>query len=564
MKDSRIRGAEIVIKSLVAENSKFIFGYPGGAIMPVYDALFDYMDQIKHILTRHEQGAIHAAQGYARVSGKVGVCMVTSGPGATNLITGIADALIDSTPLVCITGQVDSNLLGTDAFQETDVVGFSMPGTKWNIQVRKVEDIAPAIAKAFHIARTGRPGPVLVDITKDAQVALGEFNYIPCLNIRSYKPYPKVEPKAISKAAEIINNAKRPYVLYGQGVIIGKAEEELAKFLEKTGIPAASTLLGTGALPEDHPQYAGKLGMHGNYAPNLLTNQSDVLIAVGMRFDDRVTGDLKRYAKQAKVIHLELDQAEINKNVKCEVAVLGDCKESLKLLTKEVNKNSHPEWMNRFRELYAEEKSVVVANDISPTKVGLTMGEVIRFINEYKADDAILVTDVGQHQMVAWRYFDYKTTRTQVTSGGLGTMGFGLPAALGAQLYDFNRQVVCVLGDGGIQMTIQELGTIMQTKAPVKIVLLNNNFLGMVRQWQQLFFDKRYSFTELHNPDFQKIAEAYKIKTAKVKDRDGLGEAVAEMFIHDGPYFLEVVVEKEDNVFPMIASGCSVEEVRLF
>lgn len=558
-----MRGAEIVIKSLVAENSSYIFGYPGGAIMPVYDALYDYVDQIKHILTRHEQGAIHAAQGYARVSGKVGVCMVTSGPGATNLITGLADAMIDSTPLVCITGQVASGLLGTDAFQETDVVGFSMPGTKWNIQVRKVEDIAPAIAKAFHIARTGRPGPVLVDITKDAQNDMGEFNYVPCLGIRSYKPYPKVAESAIADAAEVINNAKRPFVLYGQGVIIGKAEAELARFLEKTGIPAASTLLGTGALPEDHPLYAGKLGMHGNYAPNLLTNQCDVLIAVGMRFDDRVTGDLSRYAKQAKVVHLELDPAEVNKNVKCEVAVLGDCKESLGQLIEKVNPNSHPEWMERFKELYAEEQSVVVANDISPTKVGLTMGEVVRFINEYKADDAILVTDVGQHQMVAWRYFDYKTTRTQVTSGGLGTMGFALPAALGAQLHDYNRQVICVLGDGGIQMTIQELGTIMQMKAPVKIVLLNNNFLGMVRQWQQLFYDKRYSFTELHNPDFQKIAEAYNIMTTKVKDRGGLGEAVAEMFMHEGPYFLEVVVEKEDNVFPMIPIGCSVEEVRL-
>lgn len=563
MKDSRMRGAEIVIKTLVAENASYIFGYPGGAIMPVYDALYDYVDQIKHILTRHEQGAIHAAQGYARVSGKVGVCMVTSGPGATNLITGLADALIDSTPLVCITGQVDSKLLGSDAFQETDVVGFTMPGTKWNIQVRDVADIAPALAKAFHIARTGRPGPVLVDITKNAQNAFGEFNYVPCLNIRSYKPYPKVEPDAISRAAELINKAKAPMVLYGQGVIIGKAEAELAKFLEKTGIPAASTLLGTGALPEDHPQFTGKLGMHGNYAPNLLTNQADVLIGIGMRFDDRVTGDLSRYAKQAKVIHLELDPAEINKNVKCEVAVLGNCKESLQLLTEEVKENSHPEWMDRFRELYAEERSVVVANDISPTKVGLTMGEVIRFINEYKQDDAVLVTDVGQHQMVAWRYFDYKVPRTQITSGGLGTMGFALPAALGAQLHDYNRQVICVLGDGGIQMTVQELGTIMQTKAPVKIVLLNNNFLGMVRQWQQLFYDKRYSFTELHNPDFQLIAEAYGIKTAKISGRESLGEAVAEMFVHDGPYFLEVVVEKEDNVFPMVASGCAVDEIRL-
>ncbi|WP_339923796.1 biosynthetic-type acetolactate synthase large subunit [uncultured Cyclobacterium sp.] len=563
MNDSQIRGAEIVIKSLVAENAKFIFGYPGGAIMPVYDALYDYMDQIQHILTRHEQGAIHAAQGYARVSGKVGVCIATSGPGATNLITGMADALIDSTPLVCITGQVLSPLLGTDAFQETDVVGISMPATKWNIQVRRVEDIAPAIAKGFHIARSGRPGPVLIDITKDAQVALGDFNYVPCLNIRSYRPYPKVPDTVIEEAAALINKAKRPYLLYGQGVVLGKAESQLKAFLDKTGIPAACTLLGTGALSEDHPNYVGKLGMHGNYAPNLLTNKCDVLISVGMRFDDRVTGDVKRYAKQAKVIHLELDPAEIDKIVKADVPVLGDCKVSLEKLTEKVENKEHPEWIKQFRVLEAEEKRVVVGNDISPTKIGLTMGEVIRHINEFKADDAILVTDVGQHQMVAWRYFNYKTTRTQVTSGGLGTMGFALPAALGAQLHDYSREVICVVGDGGIQMTIQELGTIMQTKAPVKVVLLNNNFLGMVRQWQQLFFDKRYSFTELDNPDFIKIAEAYNFKVQKVDERADLRQAVAEMFVHDGPYFLEVKVEKEDNVFPMIATGSSVEEVRL-
>ncbi|GAB3018765.1 biosynthetic-type acetolactate synthase large subunit [Cyclobacterium sediminis] len=563
MNDSQIRGAEIVIKSLVAENAKFIFGYPGGAIMPVYDALYDYMDQIQHILTRHEQGAIHAAQGYARVSGKVGVCMATSGPGATNLITGMADALIDSTPLVCITGQVLSPLLGTDAFQETDVVGISMPATKWNIQVRRVEDIAPAIAKGFHIARSGRPGPVLIDITKDAQVALGDYNYVPCLNIRSYRPYPKVEDNVIDAAAELINNAKRPYLLYGQGVILGKAESQLKAFLDKTGIPAACTLLGTGALSEDHPNYVGKLGMHGNYAPNLLTNKCDVLISVGMRFDDRVTGDVKRYAKQAKVIHLELDPAEINKIVKADVPILGDCKVSLEKLVEKVEKKEHPEWFKQFRALEAEEKRVVVGNDLSPTKNGLTMGEVIRHINEFKADDAILVTDVGQHQMVAWRYFEYKTSRTQVTSGGLGTMGFSLPAALGAQLHDYSKEVICVVGDGGIQMTIQELGAIMQTKAPVKVVLLNNNFLGMVRQWQQLFFDKRYSFTELDNPDFIKIAEAYSFKVQIVDERADLRQAVAEMFVHDGPYFLEVKVEKEDNVFPMIATGSSVEEVRL-
>ncbi|MDO8965450.1 biosynthetic-type acetolactate synthase large subunit [Algoriphagus sp.] len=563
MKDSMIRGADIVVRSIIAENADIIFGYPGGAIMPVYDALYDYHDQVRHVLTRHEQGAIHAAQGYARVSGKVGVCIATSGPGATNLITGLADAQIDSTPLVCITGQVAAHLLGTDAFQETDVVGISMPGTKWNIQVRRVEDIAPAIAKGFYIARSGRPGPVLIDITKNAQVDFGEWNYVPCMGFRSYKTHIPVDVSLIQQAAELINNAERPYLLFGQGVVLGKAETELKFFLDKSGIPAACTLLGSGAISQDHPNYVGKLGMHGNYAPNLLTNQCDVLIAVGMRFDDRVTGDLKRYAKQAKVIHLELDKAEVNKNVKAEVAVIGDCKESLAMLTEAIHQKKHDSWMGKFRDLEQEERAAVMQYDITPTKVGLTMGEVIHQINQYKADDAVLVTDVGQHQMIAWRYFNYKKSRTQVTSGGLGTMGFALPAALGAQLHDYSRQVICVVGDGGIQMTIQELGTIMQTKAPVKIVLLNNNFLGMVRQWQQMFFDRRYSFTELDNPDFVKIAEAYNIRAQKVTERTDLKEAIEDMLIHDGPFFLEVVVEKEDNVFPMIATGCSVEEVRL-
>jgi acetolactate synthase-1/2/3 large subunit len=563
MKDSMIRGADIVVRSIIAENADIIFGYPGGAIMPVYDALYDYHDQVRHVLTRHEQGAIHAAQGYARVSGKVGVCIATSGPGATNLITGLADAQIDSTPLVCITGQVAAHLLGTDAFQETDVVGISMPGTKWNIQVRRVEDIAPAIAKGFYIARSGRPGPVLIDITKNSQVDFGEWNYVPCIGFRSYKTHIPVEVSLIQQAAELINNAERPYLLFGQGVVLGKAEAELKLFLDKSGIPAACTLLGSGAISQEHPNFVGKLGMHGNYAPNLLTNQCDVLIAVGMRFDDRVTGDLKRYAKQAKVIHLELDKAEVNKNVKAEVAVIGDCKESLSMLTEAIQQKKHDSWMGKFRELEQEEKAAVMQYDITPTKVGLTMGEVIHLINQYKADDAVLVTDVGQHQMIAWRYFNYKKSRTQVTSGGLGTMGFALPAALGAQLHDYSRQVICVVGDGGIQMTIQELGTIMQTKAPVKIVLLNNNFLGMVRQWQQMFFDRRYSFTELDNPDFVKIAEAYNIRAQKVTERTDLKEAIEDMLIHDGPFFLEVVVEKEDNVFPMIATGCSVEEVRL-
>jgi acetolactate synthase I/II/III large subunit len=558
-----LRGADIVVRSLIAENAEFIFGYPGGAIMPVYDALYDYSGQIKHVLTRHEQGAVHAAQGYARVSGNVGVALATSGPGATNLITGLADALIDSTPLVCITGQVAANLLGTDAFQETDMVGISMPGTKWNIQVRSVEEIAPAIAKGFHIARSGRPGPVLIDITKNAQVEFGEFNYTPCHQIRSYRPHVEIRQSDIHKAATLIDSAKKPFLLFGQGVVIGGAEDELKKFLDKTGIPAACTLLGSGSLPESHPAYVGKLGMHGNYAPNMLTNKCDVLIAVGMRFDDRVTGDLKRYAKQAQVIHLELDPAEIDKNVKTTVAILGDCKRSLAMLTDAVKASAHQEWMTRFRELEQEEREAVMSKDLYATTGGLHMGEVIHLLNQYKDEDAVLVTDVGQHQMIAWRYFNYCTTRSQVTSGGLGTMGFALPAALGAQLHNYKRQVVCVVGDGGIQMTIQELGTIMQTKAPVKILLLNNNYLGMVRQWQQMFFDKRYSFTELDNPDFIKIAEAYQIRALKVTERADLGKAIAEMLLHEGPFFLEVVVEKEDNVFPMIATGCSVEEVRL-
>ena len=561
--ETKMRGADMVVRSLIAEQAELIFGYPGGAIMPVYDALYDYHGQIKHVLTRHEQGAIHAAQGYARVSGKVGVCLATSGPGATNLITGLADAQIDSTPLVCITGQVAAHLLGTDAFQETDMMGISMPATKWNIQVRRAEDIGPAIAKGFYIARTGRPGAVLIDITKNAQLEFGEFHYQPCQEFRSYKTHHPINQASIAEAADLLHAAERPYLLFGQGVILGKAEAELVQFLDKSGIPAACTLLGSGALSEDHPNYVGKLGMHGNYGPNLLTNQCDVLIAVGMRFDDRVTGDLSRYAKQAKIIHLELDPSEINKIVKTTVAIQGDCKESLAKLTEAIHPKTYPVWMGKFRALEEQEKEAVVQHDLTPTKAGLTMGEVIHHINRYKADDAVLVSDVGQHQMIAWRYFNYKKTRTQVTSGGLGTMGFALPAALGAQLHDFSRQVICVVGDGGIQMTIQELGTIMQTKAPVKIVLLNNNYLGMVRQWQQLFFEKRYSFTELDNPDFIKLADAYGIKAQKVSDRSDLQEAIEDMLIHDGPYFLEVVVEKEDNVFPMIATGSSVEEVRL-
>ena len=556
-------GAEAVIRSLLAEKVDLLFGYPGGAIMPVYDALFHYQQALKHVLTRHEQGAIHAAQGYARATGKVGVVMATSGPGATNLITGIADAMIDSTPLVCITGQVGSHLLGTDAFQETDIISISMPCTKWNFQVTKAEEIPAALAKAFYIAQSGRPGPVLIDITKDAQFGEVEFEYRPCQNVRSYKPVPPINPEAIEQAAELINSAKRPFVLFGQGVILGQAEEEFKSFIEKTGIPAASTLLGLSALPTDHPLNVGMLGMHGNYGPNKLTNECDVLIAIGMRFDDRVTGDLSRYAVQAKVIHLDIDPSEINKNVKVQVPVLGNCKETLKHLTQAVKRKSHQAWLEQFRAYGQIEHEQVIEPELKPLGPELTMGEVIRQVNELARGEAILVTDVGQHQMVACRYTHFKQTKSNITSGGLGTMGFCLPAALGAKLGTPDREVVAVIGDGGFQMTLQELGTIFQTKAAVKIIILNNSFLGMVRQWQQLFFDKRYSSTEMVNPDFVKIAEGYGIKGRSIKQRSQLKEAVAEMLDHKESYLLEVHVGKEDNVFPMVPTGASVSDVRL-
>ena len=556
-------GAEAVIRSLLAEKVDLLFGYPGGAIMPVYDALFHYQQALKHVLTRHEQGAIHAAQGYARATGKVGVVMATSGPGATNLITGIADAMIDSTPLVCITGQVGSHLLGTDAFQETDIISISMPCTKWNFQVTKAEEIPAALAKAFYIAQSGRPGPVLIDITKDAQFGEVEFEYRPCQNVRSYKPVPPINPEAIEQAAELINSAKRPFVLFGQGVILGQAEEEFKSFIEKTGIPAASTLLGLSALPTDHPLNVGMLGMHGNYGPNKLTNECDVLIAIGMRFDDRVTGDLSRYAVQAKVIHLDIDPSEINKNVKVQVPVLGNCKETLKHLTQAVKRKSHQAWLEQFRAYGQIEHEQVIEPELKPLGPELTMGEVIRQVNELARGEAILVTDVGQHQMVACRYTHFKQTKSNITSGGLGTMGFCPPAALGAKLGTPDREVVAVIGDGGFQMTLQELGTIFQTKAAVKIIILNNSFLGMVRQWQQLFFDKRYSSTEMVNPDFVKIAEGYGIKGRSIKQRSQLKEAVAEMLDHKESYLLEVHVGKEDNVFPMVPTGASVSDVRL-
>lgn len=559
----KVTGSEAVLLSLIEEGVEIMFGYPGGNIMPIYDALYDYQQKIKHILTRHEQGAAHAAQGYARTTGKVGVCMATSGPGATNLITGIADAMLDSTPMVCITGQVGSPLLGTDAFQETDVIGITMPVTKWNYQVTKAADIPGAIAKAFYIARTGRPGPVLIDITKDAQFAELEFKYKKCEGIRSYIPVPRPVNEKIEEAANLINKAERPLALIGQGVILGGAEKEVVAFLEKAGIPFAWTLLGLSAIPTDHPLNVGMLGMHGNYGPNKLTNECDVLIGIGMRFDDRVTGDVKRYAKQAKVIHMEIDPAEIDKNVKSSVAILGDVKETLPLLTGKVKANLHHDWVQEFKKCSETEYEKVIKKDLHPEKPGLSMGEVIRRINENAKGEAILVTDVGQHQMVAARYTKFNNTRSIVTSGGLGTMGFGLPAAIGAKLGCQDKQVVAIIGDGGFQMTIQELGTIFQTGAAVKIVILNNDFLGMVRQWQQLFFDKRYSSTELINPDFLTIAKGYCIDGQRVSKREDLDEAVKKMLDHNGPYLLEVKVEKEGNVFPMVPAGCSVAEVRL-
>lgn len=562
-KTERICGSEAVVKSLIAEGVDVLYGYPGGAIMPVYDELFKYQDQIHHVLTRHEQGAAHAAQGYSRISGRVGVAMATSGPGATNLITGIADAQIDSTPLVCITGQVPSHLLGSDAFQETDIVGISTPVTKWNHQVTRAEDIPEVIAKAFYIAKSGRPGPVLVDITKDAQFGELDFKYEKCKGVRSYNPVPKTNTDAVKAAADLINNAKKPMIVWGQGVILSEAETELKAVIEKAGIPAAWTIMGASAIPTSHPLNIGMVGMHGNYAPNKLTNECDVLIAIGMRFDDRVTGDLSTYAKQAKVVHFEIDPAEIDKNVKTDVAVLGDAKASLEQLLPLLNKNSHESWLQEFKDLYAIEFKSVIKNDIHPTKEGLTMGEVLKEINTQSGGDAAIVSDVGQHQMIACRYSEFNKTKSNITSGGLGTMGFALPAAMGAKMAEPDREVVAIIGDGGFQMNIQELGTIFQTQIPVKIVVLNNEFLGMVRQWQQLFFDKRYASTEMTNPDFVAIAKGYHIEAKRVAKREELAEAVKEMIASDSAYFLEVCVEKEDNVFPMIPSGASVSDIRL-
>tara|TARA_B110000037_G_scaffold69779_1_gene84342 strand:- start:535 stop:2268 length:1734 start_codon:yes stop_codon:yes gene_type:complete len=559
----RISGSEAIVRCLLAEGVEVLYGYPGGAIMPVYDELYKYEGEINHVLTRHEQCAAHAAQGYARISGKVGVAMATSGPGATNLITGIADAQIDSTPIVCITGQVPSHLLGSDAFQETDIVGISTPVTKWNHQITKASQIPEIIARAFYIARSGRPGPVLIDITKDAQFEEFDFEYKKCTGVRSYVPVPELEESVVVAAAEVINSAKKPMIVWGQGVILGKAEEELKAVIEKTGIPAAWTILGASAIPTVHPLNVGMVGMHGNYAPNVLTNECDVLIAIGMRFDDRVTGKLDEYATQAKIVHFEIDPSEIDKNVKSDVAVLGDAKESLSKVLELLNTNSHPEWLQKFNDLYDIEYNKVIKNDLDPTSEGLTMGEVIKEINSQTKGEAAIVTDVGQHQMIACRYADFNVSKSNITSGGLGTMGFALPAAIGAKMAAPDREVVAVIGDGGYQMTIQELGTIFQNKVPVKIVVLNNEFLGMVRQWQQLFFDKRYASTEMVNPNFVAIAQGYYIEAKKVTKRENLASAVQEMIQSKDSYFLEVCVEKENNVFPMVPSGASVSDIRL-
>ena len=563
MNTTKITGAHAVLKSLVEENVKTIFGYPGGAIMPIYDALYDYSDAVNHILVRHEQGAIHAAQGYARTSGKTGVVFATSGPGATNLITGLADAQIDSTPLVCITGQVASHLLGTDAFQETDVIGISMPVTKWNCQVTKAEDIPAAIAKAFYIASTGRPGPVLIDITKDAQFELMDFNYQKCTKIRSYQPKPEINKTTLEAAAQLINQAKKPFLVIGQGIMLSNAEEELLQFVEKSGIPVASTLLGLGAFPNNNPLYVGYLGMHGDYAPNIKTNECDVLIAVGMRFDDRVTGDVSRYAKQAKVIHIDIDAAELNKIIKADVPVHADAKEALKLLTELVQEKQHPVWLNEFTEAKKTEVETLQKSSELLFSSELKMDEVIKILSEITNGEAVVVTDVGQHQMMTARYYNYNKSKSNITSGGLGTMGFALPAAIGAKFGTPDKTVIAVIGDGGFQMTLQELGTILQSKVEVKIIILNNRFLGMVRQWQDLFFEKRYSFTEIMSPDFVALAKAYSIESSRIEERTHLKEALLEMLNHQGSYLLEVMVAKEENVFPMVPTGASVSEIRL-
>ena len=558
----RISGAEAVIRSFIEEGVETIFGYPGGAIIPVYDALYDYQDKLNHILVRHEQCALHAAQGYARASGRTGVCIVTSGPGATNTVTGLADAMLDSTPVVLISGQVASNTLGTDAFQEINFLEITQSVTKWNCQVKRAEDVPAAIAKAFYIAASGRPGPVVVDITKDAQNGMLDFDYQPVKFIRSYQPYREIDNDQILEAARLINLAKKPMALIGQGVILGGAENELKEFLEKSGIPAAATLLGLSALPSDHPQYVGMLGMHGNYGPNIKNRDCDLLIAIGMRFDDRVTGDASQFGINAKIIHLEIDPAEVNKLVYVDVPVIGDVKQTLPMLTEKITKNDHTAWLNEFRVCYNIEREDIIEPAIARRGAHLRMGEVVDAVAQ-QFDDAILVTDVGQQQMFASRYFKFKQTRSIITSGGLGTMGFGLPAAIGAKIGAPERDVCLFVGDGGLQMTSQELGTIYQSQVGVKIILMNNGYLGMVRQWQELFYNRRYSFTELTNPDFELLAKANHIPYRCVERHEDLDDAIREMRETEGAFLLEMRVEKEENVFPMVPAGQPVTNIRL-
>lgn len=561
MDKQKITGSEALLKTLLAEGVDTIFGYPGGQVIPVYDCLYDYQDQLKHVLVRHEQGATHAAQGYARVSGKVGVALVTSGPGATNTITGIADAMMDSTPMVVISGQVPSAMLGTDAFQEIDVIGITQPITKWAYQIRRPEDIAWAVSRAFHIASSGRPGPVVIDFAKDAQVGLAEYVYEKVGYVRSYQPVPDMEPEQIAAAAELINQAKKPFALVGQGVVLSGAEKELTAFLEKADIPAGSTVLGLSAMPSDYPLNKGMLGMHGNVGPNMKTNECDVLIAIGMRFDDRVTGNLQTYAKQAKIIHFDIDVSEIGKNVSVDVPVVGSAKETLAAVTELLQPASHTEWIAGFEPHEKEEYEKVISREVYPEKGFLKMGEVIRKISEATENKAVLVTDVGQNQMMGVRYFKYTQTRSVVTSGGLGTMGYGLPAAIGAKFGAPDRTVCLFTGDGGIQMTIQELGTIMQEKLNVKIIILNNNFLGMVRQWQELFFQERYSSTVMANPDFVSIAKAYGLGSRVVENREDLDEAITEMLQYDGAYVLVANVEDRGMVYPMVPAGGTITNI---